>query len=30
MARLGNPEEGDEACHIIGQLMHVHGGDYLA
>jgi hypothetical protein len=30
MARLGNPEEGDDACHITGQLMHVHGGDYLA
>jgi|GEM_PF-5734929 hypothetical protein len=30
MPRLGNTEEGGDACHLIGQLMHVNGGDYLA
>jgi len=30
MLRLGNTEEGDDARHIIGQLIHVNGGDCLA
>jgi hypothetical protein len=30
MPRLGNTEESEDTRHIIGQLMHVNGGDYLA